>query len=158
MTRNYRLEKFIEKNLDNSKIAGLSIFRIADNHYVFFGKYSVIEHENKYTLSSLVINKIVDFYDIKNALSWCVFYGKNKYKECKDIERLDSNIESVNTEIALYTKLIESKAKLSQDQTFIYEAKLTELFFKRKVISKNLNKLINTSKNWQKKQYAKVKS
>jgi len=158
MTRNHRLEKFIEKNLDNVKTADLSIFRIADNHYVFFGKYSVVEHENTYTLSSLVINKIVDFYDIKNALTWCVFYEKNKYKECKDIERLDSNVESVNTEIALYTKLNKSKTRLTQDQIFIHEAKLTELFFKRRVISKNLNKLINTSKNWQKKQYAKVKS
>lgn len=157
MNQDQKIATFLIKHFDdNTQLSNLSILKIDKGEFLVFGKYHILETKNSYKLKPESINKTLEFYDIKNAITWCIFHSKTRIKECLDIERLDHKLESVDVEISLYNA--KNNKSTSQEHRFIQEAKLSELLYKKKVITKNLQKLINTSKSWQKKHYAKAKS
>jgi hypothetical protein len=156
MNYEHKIEDFLIKNLENERLANLSIFELEKDNYIIFGKYNLILENSKFILKSTIFDRHIIFYDIRNAVAWCIFNNSNKYIYCKDIEDLDAKLEHINTELTLYNKF--NTKKMTIDQLHVYETKITELLYKKKVITKNLQKLINTSKSWQKKRYAKAKS
>lgn len=155
MTKESKIQHFMETYY-KGMLADISMLKPSGDVYVIFGRYKITAVNDKFIVTPISINSEHSFYDLRNAIAWCAHHIRGLCRECHDIEYLDAKLVSVVTEKTLY--ITKESVPHSTDLQFIYEAKLANLEFKRVTITRNLTKYINRTKNWQKSQYAKVKT
>lgn len=137
-----------------NKIKDLLIVREDDGSYVMFARHRIVpDNMGNYNLYDILDNTLIhSFSSLKNAVTYCVFSNNKKLKESKRIIELDDMISGLDAIMLQHKKLL-SKTKDVVSKS-IYIAKLNEEKIKKRVMSKEINDYILTSKYWQSKKFA----
>jgi hypothetical protein len=151
-----KVERFIKDQLTNTKTMNLLLLEIDTDSYALFGKYTINKENNYYVVCTDGEDKKRIFNTLKTAVTWCVFKEKNRTLECKQIEQIDFKLSSLEVDILQTTKILNNL----KDENFklVFISKIEESNIKKKLLLIQLNKLINTSKDWQTKKFSEAKS
>lgn len=146
-----RFQKILNAN-DIKKLESISIFELAKNSYVVFGKYFVTK-KSKSNVEVAYHNKevIYSFSSMKNAICWCIFDMRGKFLDANRIISLDRNIVNEQVQIEIHKKMF-SKAKTLEEK-LIFLAKLNEEKIKRSQMLNQLSDYIIQSDYWQQLKY-----
>lgn len=151
--------KKVEKKLDNlisntefERLLDIIIFQEVDGSYSLFNKYKIKKTSNTDIEVSLIKgDKINSFFNIKNAVCWCVLDKLGKYNLANRVIDLDLILTSVDMHISIHTNLFK-KSKKTEDK-LIYLAKLNEDKLQKKAMTEELNGYIQNSYNWQQRRF-----
>lgn len=143
------LETQVFKNLED-----IVIFKNDSGSYELFNRYLITITDNGYTVSYINGSKIKNFYNLKNAVTWCVFDKRNKFSKTKRVEDLDRMIGSAEFNMAVHKKIMSTSKDI--DTKLINLAKYNEEKLRKKVMSAELVSYIQESKNYQNSQFAYI--
>lgn len=151
--------KNVEKKLDNiiatgefNKLLDVVIFQDIDGSYSLFNKYRIKKISSTNVEVSLIKGDIINsFFNIKNAVCWCVLDKLGKYSLANRVINLDMSLSSVDVHIAIHSNLFK-KSKKTEDK-LIYLAKLNQDKLQKKAMSEELNNHIQNSYNWQQRRF-----
>jgi len=150
-----KIDKKLDKMISNSEFAKLQdvvIFKDTDGTYNLFNKYHIKKKDTNDIVVSLNNGDDVNsFFNMKNAVCWCVFDKIGKYQLANRVINLDMHLSSLEVHISIHSKLFK-KAKKTEDK-LIYLAKLNEDKFQKKAMSDELNQYIANSYSWQQKRF-----
>ena len=123
-----------------------------------FGNYELFD---RYIISKNTANEIQvrfkhshtvkQFSALPIAVSWCIFDKRNKISETQRIEYLDTILSGLNSSILVHRKSLNTRK--DEESKYISLAKLSEDEHKKKVLNKELAKLILDSKQYQLRQF-----
>jgi len=153
MNKDQKLERFFEQSIYTGAL-NISVLKNHNNEYLLFGKYLIKQDKGLYLVTVEDGNTSL-FSTLKVAATWCVFHDKNLITECKEIEKIDFKLASMETEIVQYNKILD-KSKDEQVR-MLYYSKIENGEDKKKILVEKLNKYINMSKRWQNNRYDKAK-
>lgn len=143
------LFKAIEKIIDSNTVNNLKKFVIIkeSNGYRVFEKYLITKTFNGFEVSQLNSDTKHTFMTVKNALTWCTLYDRNKILEAQRVKFLDSIITGLN----MSNLLLESYLKKTKerDKKFIYLNKIVENKLKYNSLQTEISVLSNTAKKYQ---------
>ena len=143
-----KVERFLVKEYQS--IATDVIYE-ENGNYNLFNIYT-IERKNKgYTVYKLKTATVKTFYKLKNAVAWCIFDRQNLILNSNRVEVLDNTLSGVELALEMHQKLYK-KAKSNEDR-FIYLAKLNEDKLKKVKISKELQGYIIVSDRLQRERF-----
>jgi len=150
-----KIDKKLDKMISNSEFAKLQdvvIFKDTDGTYNLFNKYHIKKKDaNDIVVSLNNGDDVNSFFNMKNAVCWCVFDKIGKYQLANRVINLDMHLSSLEVHISIHSKLFK-KAKKTEDK-LIYLAKLNEDKFQKKAMSDELNQYIANSYSWQQKRF-----
>ena len=151
-----KVERFVKDQLTNTRTMNLLLLEIDTDSYSLFGKYTINKENNYYVVCADNDDKKRIFNTLKTAVTWCVFKEKNRTLECKQIEQIDFKLSSLEVDILQTTKILNNL----KDENFklVFISKIEESNIKKRLLLIQLNKLINTSKDWQTKKFSEAKS
>lgn len=117
-----------------------------------FGKYRIRKDQstNLYTVSSNDWEQNYEFINARNAMAYCVFSHNSNTERASEVWSLDGKMASINLDIAIHTRGYKSKNK-GLDHRLIQLTKLQDDLGRKKQIVYNLERLINTSKEQQRR-------
>lgn len=149
----------IDRKLDNmiltsefAKLQDVVIFQDIDGTYNLFNKYHITKKDANDVIVSLNNGDNVNsFFNLKNAVCWCVLDKIGKYVLANRVIDLDMNLSSIEVHISIHLKLFK-KAKKTEDK-LIYLAKLNEDRHQKKAMHDELNKYLRDSYNWQQRRF-----
>jgi len=148
------IEKKFKKVISNQemeKLKDISMFRNPDGVYEIFNSY-LIDKQPQGAIVKLHNGDMVNsFYNLKNAMCWCIFDKRGKYSDANRIIELDLKLSSIEVTMSIHQKLF--KKTKDADTKLIYLAKLNEDKYKKRQMADELNKYLIQSDNWQKKSY-----
>ena len=155
MITDTEIEKKFNKLLTNKDLKSLqsvSIFETGPNQYVLFGKYSVKKHtKNQIEVQHLYGDSIHTFFNIRNAICWCINDMRGKFSAATRIISLDRGISNEEVQIDVHRNLFR-KAKTTDDK-LIFLAKLNEEKLKRRDMYQELESYIRESDYWQQNKF-----
>lgn len=152
-----KIEKFFNKELNNSVNKDVLIIKGDDGTYQLFGKYFIsINARGHYQITTFSGDRPLIFSSLKNAVTWCVFDNNKKFNDIRRIEELDMQMSSIDVAMGMLKKRLSRSTNL--DDKFIYLAKLHEIKLKRQHMQKQINSYVETSKYWQSKKFAESRS
>ena len=150
-----KIDKKLDKMISNSEFAKLQdvvIFKDTDGTFNLFNKYHIKKKDaNDIVVSLNNGDDVNSFFNMKNAVCWCVFDKIGKYQLANRVINLDMHLSSLEVHISIHSKLFK-KAKKTEDK-LIYLAKLNEDKFQKKAMSDELNQYIANSYSWQQKRF-----
>ena len=117
-----------------------------------FGKYRIRQDAttNLFTVSTPGDETSYEFINARNAMAYCVFAHNSSSQQAVDVYHLDGKMASINLDIAVHTRGYKSTAK-PLDHRLIQLTKLQDDLGRKKQIVYNLERLINTSKEQQRR-------
>ena len=150
-----KVERFVKDQLTNTRTMNLLLLEIDTDSYSLFGKYTINKENNYYVVCADNDDKKRIFNTLKTAVTWCVFKERNRTLECKQIEQIDFKLSSLEVDILQTTKILNNL----KDENFklVFISKIEESNIKKRLLLIQLNKLINTSKDWQTKKFSEAK-
>jgi hypothetical protein len=148
------IEKKFKKVISNQemeKLKDISMFRNPDGRYEIFNSY-FIDKQPEGAIVKLHNGDIVNsFYNLKNAMCWCIFDKRGKYLSANRIIELDLKLSSIEVTMMIHQKLF--KKTKDTDTKLIYLAKLNEDKYKKRQMTDELNSYLYESDKWQQKSY-----
>lgn len=145
------IAEFYEKDFIQNH-NNLSIFKNPDGSYELYNKYHIVQDTDKKFKVDYPGNiKVKTFYNLKNAVSWCIFDQKNKIYESNRLEQLDQKIDSLTASIKLHNNLINKTSDI--DTKIIYFSKISQDEYQRNGMLQELNSLNNLVFYWQSQQF-----
>lgn len=146
-----KIENFFFKEF-HQRVGKMAVFKNSDGSYELFDRYTVVPSNNgAYRVYMNFKTMFKVFYSLKNAVTWCTFEKRNKYRETARIEELDRLIEGIDVSIRVHQNII-TRNKKPKDQS-IYITKLSEDHLKKKCMMNELASFILDSRIWQDKQF-----
>jgi hypothetical protein len=150
----------IDRRLDNmistsefAKLQDVVIFQDTDGTYNLFNKYHITKRDTNDIVVSLNNgDEVYSFFNLKNAVCWCVLDKMGKYGLATRVIDLDMNLSSVEVHISIHAKLFK-KSKKTEDK-LIYLAKLNQDRLQKKAMSEELNQYLRDSYNWQQRRFS----
>ena len=150
-----KIDRKLDKMISNSEFAKLQdvvIFKDTDGTFNLFNKY----HIRKKDATDIVVSlnngdDVNSFFNMKNAVCWCVLDKIGKYQLADRVIDLDMHLSSVEVHISIHSRLFK-KAKKTEDK-LIYLAKLNQDKLQKTAMSEELSKYIQDSYNWQQKRF-----
>ena len=150
-----KIDRKLDKMISNSEFAKLQdvvIFKDTDGTFNLFNKY----HIKKKDATDIVVSlnngdDVNSFFNMKNAVCWCVLDKIGKYQLADRVINLDMHLSSLEVHISIHSKLFK-KAKKTEDK-LIYLAKLNQDKLQKTAMSEELSKYIQDSYNWQQKRF-----
>ena len=150
-----KIDRKLDKMISNSEFAKLQdvvIFKDTDGTFNLFNKY----HIKKKDVNDIVVSlnngdDVNSFFNMKNAVCWCVLDKIGKYHLADRVINLDMHLSSLEVHISIHSKLFK-KAKKTEDK-LIYLAKLNQDKLQKTAMSEELSKYIQDSYNWQQKRF-----
>jgi hypothetical protein len=150
-----KIDRKLDKMISNSEFAKLQdvvIFKDTDGTFNLFNKY----HIKKKDVTDIVVSlnngdDVNSFFNMKNAVCWCVLDKIGKYQLADRVIDLDMHLSSVEVHISIHSRLFK-KAKKTEDK-LIYLAKLNQDKLQKTAMSEELSKYIQDSYNWQQKRF-----
>lgn len=150
-----KIDRKLDKMISNSEFAKLQdvvIFKDTDGTFNLFNKY----HIKKKDVNDIVVSlnngdDVNSFFNMKNAVCWCVLDKIGKYHLADRVINLDMHLSSLEVHISIHSKLFK-KAKKTEDK-LIYLAKLNQDKLQKSAMSEELSKYIQDSYNWQQKRF-----
>lgn len=146
-----KLEKFFSEEINQLK--DIIVLQNEDNDsYLLFGRYQIHKNTNGYfEVSITTTDSSSEFNSLKNAVSWCTFDHAKKYREANRIKDLDLRLCSMEIDLAIHKRM--AKTAKTTDSKLLYIIKLQEDNLKKKMMLKELNSYINTSKMLQSQRF-----
>ncbi len=133
-------------------LQNIIIFQDADGTYQLFNKYSINKiASGEFIVGSNTVTKYTTFYNLQNAVAWCIFDVRDKVREASRIAELDYKLSSVDIDILVHSKLF--KKSKNTEEKLIYIAKLDDDKLKKKVITDELYTYMSDSRKWQTKRF-----
>lgn len=130
----------------------IAIFKNIDGSYELFNRYIIIEDDNQsFIVTPKFTSQVRSFSTLKNAVTWCIFDKRNKFREIIRIEELDRMIGSTEVSMTIQKRLI--KKSRSIENKLIYIAKLSEEKAKKQRMVQEMASYISESRNWQTKKF-----
>lgn len=153
MKQTQRLARFFDKQL-TSDLKSLVITYDKSGVYEVFGKY-IIKQDAKglFSVTSTLNNKF-SFSSLKNAMCWCTLHNAGLIHQANRLQNLDMKISSIELDLAIHKKLYKNS---NPHNKLIYLIKLQEDSHKRKMILKEIETYINSSKSIQNKKFTTAK-
>ena len=151
-----KIDRKLDKMISNSEFAKLQdvvIFKDTDGTFNLFNKY----HIKKKDVNDIVVSlnngdDVNSFFNMKNAVCWCVLDKIGKYHLADRVINLDMHLSSLEVHISIHSKLFK-KAKKTEDK-LIYLAKLNQDKLQKTAMSEELSKYIQDSYIWQQKRFS----
>lgn len=143
MSNQERIEEFVIKEF-RQDLKDFTIVKENNTSFLFFDKYRIKRTIDIWGVSHLRITDTHIFYNLKSAVTWCIFEHYKNYYDANRIKDLDRIITDQETSIQLYQKLL--KTSKEKEQKCLYITKLTEGLCKKKIANQELEKFINTSR------------
>lgn len=148
------IEKKFKKVISNQemeKLKDISMFRNPDGVYEIFNSY-LIDKQPEGAIVKLYNGDLVNsFYNLKNAMCWCIFDKRGSYASANRIIELDLKLSSLEVTMTIHQKLF--KKTKDTDTKLIYLAKLNEDKYKKRQMTDELNGYLQQSDKWQQKSY-----
>lgn len=150
-----KLEKFFTKEL-TTELKDIMIINDGGNNYELFGKYYISPSSAGYFKVTVKSSHDThDFASVKNAVAWCTFDNVKKYTSANRIKDLDLRLCSMEVDLAVHKKMVKNTK--DSNNKWIYIIKLQEDNLKKKMMLKEINSYINTSKTIQAQKFSKTK-
>jgi hypothetical protein len=149
-----KIEDFIMTQLSRDKNSGIMLLKAENNTYLLFGKYIITKEPG--TFNVIVDEYSCSFGTIKTALAWCIFKEHNSTQRYKELELIDRKLAGLEVDTLQSTNILKKTKDI--ELTHIYNTKIQEVNFTKKVLLKKLNSLINTADKWQTRKYDLTKS
>ena len=150
-----KIDRKLDKMISNSEFAKLQdvvIFKDTDGTYSLFNKYHIKKKDTNDIVVSLNNGDDVNsFFNMQNAVCWCVLDKIGKYQLADRVINLDMNLSSLEVHISIHSRLFK-KAKKTEDK-LIYLAKLNQDRLQKKAMSEELSQYIQNSYIWQLKRF-----
>ena len=150
-----KIDRKLDKMISNSEFAKLQdvvIFKDTDGTYSLFNKYHIKKKDTNDIVVSLNNGDDVNsFFNMQNAVCWCVLDKIGKYQLADRVINLDMNLSSLEVHISIHSRLFK-KAKKTEDK-LIYLAKLNQDKLQKTAMSEELSKYIQDSYIWQQKRF-----
>ena len=145
-----KIKKVISKQ-ELDKLQDIAIFRNNQGIYEVFNSY-FIDKKPEGTIVKLHNGDTINsFYNLKNAVCWCIFDKKGRYSTANRIIELDLKLSAVEVSMIVHQKLF--KKTKDTDIKLIYLAKLNEDKDKKRQMTSELNGYLEQSDSWQQKSY-----
>lgn len=155
MTNIDKLENFFKREL-SGELKDLMFIAHQPGEYELFGKYILSKTpQGFFKAQSKTTDHAKEFSTMRNAVSWCIFENAKKYRESNRLADLDMRISSKEVDIAIHKRLL--KIRQNSNERLLYAIKLEEDTIKKKLMVKELESYINTSKNIQTQKFDKKK-
>jgi hypothetical protein len=137
-----KIETFVTKEF-KQELKNCSIIKDG-NAILLFDRYKITPNKFGFIISALRLSESHLFYNIKSAVTYCIFEQYQNYDQANQVKNLDRIISNQEFNVELQQKLIKSKN--TKEQKMIYLTKLTENLSKKKQAKEQLDKLINISR------------
>ncbi len=146
-----KINSFFSPTLEKS-VSSILITVDDEGNYELFDKYIISKKKD----NTIVVNfkysyTTKQFSTLPIAVSWCIFDKRNRISETQRIEYLDAILSGLNTSIIVHKKGLNTTK--DEEAKHISLAKLSEDEHKKKILNKELTKLILDSKMYQLKQF-----
>jgi len=150
-----KLENFFKKEL-TTELKDVLMINDGQNNYELFGKYHISPTSTGYFKVSLKSTyDTYEFANVRNAVTWCIFDNAKRYSEANRIKDLDLKLCSMEVDLAIHKKM--AKNTKDTNNKWIYIIKLQEDALKKKMMIREINSYINTSKIIQAQKFSKTK-
>lgn len=150
-----KIDKKLDRMISNSEFAKLQdvvIFQDTDGTYNLFNKYHIKKKNVNEIEVSLNNGDVVNcFFNMKNAVCWCVMDKIGKYHLANRVIDLDMGISSVDVHISIHNNLFK-KSKKTEDK-LIFLAKLNQDKLQKKAMTEELSEYIQNSYIWQQRRF-----
>ena len=121
--------------------------------YELFGKYVINQDSLGFKVRGVTTGSaLYSFSTLKNAGTWCTLQNEGRISDAGRLYYLDSKICSIEFDIAVHKQMLESA---SAQNRLIYRIKLQEDAYRRRVVLKEINSYINSSKRLQDVRFSK---
>jgi hypothetical protein len=148
------IEKKIKKVISKpelDKLQDIAMFRKNQGIYEVFNSYFIDKKPEGAIVKLHNGDTINSFYNLKNAVCWCIFDKKGRYSTANRIIELDLKLSAVEVSMTMHQKLF--KKTKDTDTKLIYLAKLNEDKHKKRQMTDELNGYLEQSDSWQQKSY-----
>ena len=149
------IEKKFKKVISNQemeKLKDISMFRNPDGVYEIFNSYFIDKKPEGAIVKLHNGDLINSFYNLKNAMCWCIFDKRGRYTSAKRIIELDLKLSSIEVTMTIHQKLF--KKTKDTEKRLLYSTKLIEDKIKKQVIMSEMSTYIGRCKTWQYQQFA----
>jgi hypothetical protein len=138
------IDKFVIKELSKEL---KNWFIIQDkNDYLLFNQFKIVNRNSHYEVLHLNNSLTERFYNLKNAVTWCICEKLKKYDDSETIRNLDRKIENYKTSESIHKKLLIKTKEKSQKE--IYYIKFVEDVKQKTLAQKEMENYINISRYW----------
>ena len=146
MTNITKLAQFFDNEL-KSDVKNVIITCDRSGVYELFGKYVINQDSLGFKVRGITTGStLYSFSTLKNAVTWCTLQNEGRMSDAGRLYYLDSKICSIEFDIVVHKKMLESA---SEQNRLIYRIKLQEDTYKRRAVLKEINSYINSSKRLQ---------
>ena len=152
MTNITKLAQFFDNEL-KSDVKNVIITCDRSGVYELFGKYVINQDSLGFKVRGITTGStLYSFSTLKNAVTWCTLQNEGRMSDAGRLYYLDSKICSIEFDIVVHKKMLESA---SEQNRLIYRIKLQEDTYKRRAVLKEINSYINSSKRLQDVRFSK---
>lgn len=148
-----KITSFLENQMSKN-LTEIVIFKNDIGSYELFNRYIITVADNFYEVSYKNGSIIKKFYNLKNAVAWCIFDKRNKFNKTQRLEDLDRMIGSAEFNMIVHKKIMSSTKDI--DTKLINLAKYNEEKLRKKLMTSELVSYIQESKNYQNSQFANL--
>lgn len=145
-----KFKKVISKQ-EITKLQDIAIFQNPDGIYEVFNSYLIDKKTDGAIVKLHNGDTINSFYNLKNAVCWCIFDKRGRYTTADRIIALDLKLSALDVGISIHQHLVK-KAK-DTDTKLIHLAKLNEEKNMKRQMADELSKYLEESDNLQQKSY-----
>jgi hypothetical protein len=133
------------------RLQDIAIFQNPNGTYEVFNSY-LIDKKPEGAIVKLFNGDIINsFYNLKNAMCWCIFDKRGRYGSADRIVELDLKLSAIEVNMTMHQKLF--KKSKDADTRLIYLAKLNEDKHKKRQMTDELNAYLMESNSWQQRSY-----
>jgi len=114
--------------------------------YLLFNQFKIIQKNSHYEVIHLNNSLVEKFYNLKNAVTWCICEKLKKYDDSEAIKNLDRKIENYKTNELIHKRLYYKATEKNQRE--IYYIKFIEDVKQKTLAQKEMETYINISRYW----------
>jgi len=145
-----KFKKVISKQ-ELDKLQSIAIFQNTNGEYEVFNSYLIDRRPEGAIVKLFNGDTVNSFYNLKNAMCWCIFDKRGKFTSANRIIELDLKISALDVSMSMHQKLF--KKTKDTDIKLIYLAKLNEDKCKKRQMTDELTAYLTESDFWQQKNY-----
>ena len=138
------IDNFVIKEL-NKELKNWFIIQ-ENNGYLLFNQFKIISKNSYFKVIHLNNSLVEKFYNLKNAVTWCICEKLKKYDDSEAIKNLDRKIENYKTSEVIHKRLYYKAYE--KNQRDIYYIKFIEDVKQKTLAQKEMENYINISRYW----------
>lgn len=145
-----KFKRVISKQ-EMERLKDIAIFQNPNGIYEVFNSYLIDKKPEGAIVKLHNGDTINSFYNLKNAMCWCIFDKRGRYNSANRIVELDLKLSAIDVSMTLHQRLF--KKSKDTDTKLIYLAKLNEDKHKKRQMTDELNAYLAESDYWQQSKF-----